>query len=213
MLCIHSHGFPTAYVVNTRLMSFSRCESKVAVWICICHISQRTSTHLKLNLDQTELLILPGPCDLASGLTQDASCLSPFLLVLLHLSFNLCSTSMHRPCWSSSYPSSPTLHHSSAAIIYWWLLESWFKSLVLAYRAVKGAAHPPSRSRSNHTPQPVHYAQPLPHYKEPPHQWGSLLPTDIMRAETTVWKHIFSNGILAHSINLFLHYIRTLLYI
>ena len=59
---------------------------------------------------------------------------------------------------------------------------TWFKSLVLAYRAVKGAAHPPFRTCSNHTPQPVHYAQrlpngsPLPHYKEPPHQWGAGSP-------------------------------------
>ncbi len=65
---------------------------------------------------------------------------------------DLCSSfKMQQPGWSSAYPSSPMLHHAS---------DSRLCYLTTVLQITQ--AHPIAKAWSNHTPQPVHYALPLP---------------------------------------------------
>ena len=82
------------------------------------------------------VVFVPGSCYLTVTIT------SPFWLVCLHVSFILWNSStMQQACWSSTSPSSPTLHHSSATCTgFRWL-----------------RAPPTYGTWSDRTPQLVHY--------------------------------------------------------
>lgn len=73
--------------------------------------------------------------------------------------------------------SSPTPHCPSAPCAgYQWLLESDLKHWYLATMQRMAQAHPIWRTRSKHTPQPVHYALLLPIDLLLRHFGGSSLP-------------------------------------
>ena len=99
-----------------------------------------TSFHVLHRQECTSVPHPEGRAELGPGSCHQARPL-PFWLVCLHVPFFLCSASrMPQGSWTSTSPSCPTHHRSSApCICYWWLLVSDSKSLVFAYSATNGS--------------------------------------------------------------------------
>ncbi len=78
----------------------------------------------------------------------------------LHVPPNLCSSPrMQQPSWSSTYPSSPTLHCSSALCTgYQWLLGSDSRHWYLPTMLGMAQAHPTSSTWSYTLVRPLHSA-------------------------------------------------------
>ncbi len=110
----------------------------------------------------------PGCCYLTPWLVQ----LGPGLCADYYS-----SSRMQQPEWSSTYPSSPTPHRYCAHCTgYRWLLESDLRQWYLPTALRMALAHSSSRTLSNRTPQPVHYALLLPNGLLLPHyEWGPVI--------------------------------------